>query len=136
MGVHCGWGAPLCGVENVKAGVATSMPATVPDAPSPSPLPGTDETEAESEEAEEEDGDAVLRVVLLVVVVVVVTAPRPPGAGAGVAPAVGPAPVEAPRDRVWKKELKLSIVLLLGGVRGGGSVCLPLFRASPQRVLL
>jgi len=52
------------------------------------------------------------------VVVVVTAVPRMPGAGAGadVVPDAGPVTVDAPRDRVWKKELKLSIVLL-GGAR-------------------
>jgi hypothetical protein len=79
--------------------------------------------EEDREDTEKEDGEAaaVLLVVFLwvLVVVVVVTAfPRTPGAGAGadVVPGAGPATVDAPRDRVWKKELKLSIVLL-GAVR-------------------
>lgn len=142
MGVHCGWGRPPWGVENVKAGVVTSMPATVPEAPSPSPLPATDE-DTESDEDDEEDGEAApaVRVVLLMVVVVVVvvtTAPSPPGAaagaGAGVAVEAAPAPlVGAPRDRVWKKELKLSITMWWCAVACGVSASVHGSSSSPNK---
>lgn len=107
--MHCGCGNPSWGVENVNDGVFTSMPATIPEAPSSSPLlaAAAEETELEALDRDEDGSGPALLWEELRVMVVVVTAALSPcnGAGACVAPEISPPPDDfslpaRPRDKV------------------------------------